>query len=183
MDNRKENIGIKKRLMFSKDDDYYFITYNVLVFLNAIGCTSEKYKFTDYGKLAYIIPFVSDRGLLDIILQHSESTRIPAKEEIDVLQENYIKSRLRLHLLTSILFALERKELIGLSKNNRRKSIDIWINKKSMPHGFIEASLFKVEYANSEALKDQIPLIKSIAPRTLIEHLFSSKGVTVWGEL
>jgi hypothetical protein len=169
--------------MFSKDDDYYFITYNVLVFLNTIGCTSEKSKFTDYTKLVYIIPFVSDNSLLDILLKYNKLNRLPSKEEIDLLQENYIKSRLRLKLLTSILFTLENKNLIGLVKNNRRKSIDIWINKENIPPNFLKSALFKIEETNSKALKQEIPLIKSIATRTLIQHLFSSKGVRVWGEV
>jgi len=180
MSDKQQKLNVKKRLMFNKEEDYYFITYNVLVFLNTLGCTSEKKKFTDYTKLAYIVPFVSNNGLLDIVLKYNQWERQPSKEETEILRDTYIKSRLRLKLLTSIFFALEHNQIIGLKKNERRSSIDIWINKENIPKNFLDSPIFKIEMENSLMIKNEFPYLKTWAVKTLLDNLFSSKGVRVW---
>lgn len=177
MASKQDNLEIKKRLMFSKDDDYYFITYNVLIFLNTIGCRRPTSKFTDYTKLVYITPFVSDASLVRLL---PESKKLD-EAEIDVLQEHYLKSRIRITLFTSILIAMEHKGLVGLAKNKPRKSIDVWINPDNIPRNFDENSAFRIEETNSRLLKQYIPRITTVTPATLLERLFSSKGVKVWG--
>lgn len=180
MSDKQQKLNVKKRLMFNKEEDYYFITYNVLVFLNTLGCTSEKKKFTDYTKLAYIIPFVSNNGLLDIVVKYNQLQRQPSKEETEILRDTYIKSRLRLKLLTSIFFALEHNQIIGLKKNDRRSCIDIWINKDKIPKKFLHASIFKIEKENSLRIKSEIQYLTSLSVKKLLESLYTSKGVRVW---
>ncbi|MDR4998978.1 hypothetical protein [Brevibacillus parabrevis] len=180
MSDKQQKLNVKKRLMFNKEEDYYFITYNVLVFLNTLGCTSEKKKFTDYTKLAYIIPFVSNNGLLDIVVKYNLLQRQPSKEETEILRDTYIKSRLRLKLLTSIFFALEHNQIIGLKKNDRRSCIDIWINKDKIPKMFLHASIFKIEKENSLRIKNEIQYLTSLSVKKLLESLYTSKGVRVW---
>lgn len=180
MKEKLEKLKDKKRLMFSKDEDYYFITYNLLILLNTIGCISQDSKFIDYTKLAYIIPFVSDTNLLNIILKYNELERYPSREEIEKLQETYLRSRIRIKLLTTIILALEHKGLITLRKNERRHCIDIWINKDKIPNSFLNSSLFKIEVENTLKFKSFISRLKSLSAKTLQENIFANKGVRLW---
>jgi len=49
----------KKRMMFIQGEDYNFLAYTLLIFLNEMGCHSEKTKFKDFRKIAYLIDFIS----------------------------------------------------------------------------------------------------------------------------
>jgi hypothetical protein len=176
----KQNIDVKKRIMFSKEDDYYFITYNILVFLETLGCISENTRFVDYTKLTYIIPFISNNILLENLVRFSNSNYLLNREEIDLLRETYYSSRLKLKLVTSILFALEKNEYIMLKKNETRHSIDIWIRKDKIPGSFFDPSLFKIEIDDTKKLRAIIPRIRTLTVNTLLEQFYSNKGVTVW---
>jgi hypothetical protein len=180
MENKQLSNNVKKRIMFNRDDDYYFITYNILIFLHTIGCVDDKSKFQDYTKLIYIIPFISYNYLLDIHIHYKETDRSLIDEELQFLSKTYIKSRMRVKLITSILFALERNNLITLEKNTIRNSIDIWVNQDKFPTSFASSSLYKLEVEQAGRFKKLFPKIKTIKTDTLIDSLFSSKGVTTW---
>jgi hypothetical protein len=177
----KQHIKIKKRIMFNKEYDYYFITYNILIFLCTIGCLDERSKFQDYTKLAYIIPFISYPHLLDIQTNYTKTERYPMSDEVNLMREIYIKSRMKVKLIASILFALERNNLISLERNTIRNSIDIWVNKDKVPSSFIDSTLYKLEIEQANRFKKIFPKIKSLKTATLVESLFSDKGVSVWG--
>jgi len=178
--NNKQNLDVKKRIMFNKEDDYYFITYNILVFLDTLGCVNENNRFIDYTKLTYIIPFISNHILLDIIVRYKDSDQLPNNEELELLKETYYRSRLKIKLLTSILFALERNEYIALKKNSSRHTIDIWLQKDKIPESFFDSKLFNIEIEHSKKLKEVSPRIRILTVGKLLERLFRDKGVKVW---
>ncbi|MGG3792534.1 hypothetical protein [Geobacillus thermodenitrificans] len=175
-----ENINVKKRIMFNKDEDYYFITYNILIILHTFGCKNEKTKWIDYTKLSYLIPFVSDSSLLDLLLHCLNRNRQPNQEEIEILRESYIKSRLKLRLITSILFALEKNNLITLKKNDKRHTIDVWLNQENIPSKLLNSDLFNIEKSNIKRLSQKIQRIKSLSSKTMLEKIFMDNGVRVW---
>jgi hypothetical protein len=170
----KQHLNVKKRIMFNKDEDYYFITYNILIILKAFGCKDSKSKWTDYTKLSYILPLVADSSLLDLFIRYLDNHRIPPKEDLEILRETYFKSRLRLKLITSILFTLETNNLISLAKN------DIWINQENIPETLLKSDLFDVEIKNINKLKTAISRLKGLSAKTLLERLYTENGVRVW---
>lgn len=52
------NGSAKKRLMFVTHDDFYFLTYNLILVLSALECTSKDKVFTDLKKIAYLIDLI-----------------------------------------------------------------------------------------------------------------------------
>lgn len=180
MKNNDNSLNVRKRLMFSKDDDYYFITYNIIIILNTIGCTDINTKLTDYTKLGYLLPFISNINLIDRFIKYRNEIRKPSNEDLEFLQHTYLKSRLKLKMITSILFALEQNDLVSLIKNSKRHSIDIWLNKGNIPSEFISSNLFEIEISNINRLKKEIPQLKRINTKTLIDRLYNDCGVKVW---
>ncbi|ANC19295.1 hypothetical protein WR52_11115 [Bacillus cereus] len=175
-----QNTNVKKRIMFNRDEDYYFITYNILIILKAYGCKNSKSKWIDYRKLSYLLPLVSNSSLLDLYIRYIDDNRIPPKEDIELLRDTYFKSKLRLKLITSILFTLEANQLVSLMKNDRRHTIDIWINQENISKTFFKSELFEAEVQNINKLKNTIPRLKSLSTKTLLERLYTNNGVSVW---
>ncbi|MGX1457447.1 hypothetical protein ACUXG3_001769 [Bacillus thuringiensis] len=175
-----QNTNVKKRIMFNRDEDYYFITYNILIILKTYGCKNSKSKWIDYRKLSYLLPLVSNSSLLDLYIRYIDDNRIPPKEDIELLRDTYFKSKLRLKLITSILFTLEANQLVSLMKNDRRHTIDIWINQENISKMFFKSELFEAEVQNINKLKNTIPRLKSLSTKTLLERLYTNNGVSVW---
>jgi len=175
-----QHLNVKKRIMFNKDEDYYFITYNILIILKSFGCKDVKSKWTDYTKLSYILPFVADSSLLDLYIRYLDNNRIPSKEDLEILRETYFKSRLRLQLISSILFTLEANHMVSLVKNEKRHTIDIWVNQNNIPDTLMKSDLFEVEIKNIDKLKTAIKRLKGLSSKTLLERLYTNNGVRVW---
>ncbi|USK62278.1 hypothetical protein [Peribacillus asahii] len=175
-----QHLNVKKRIMFNKDEDYYFITYNILIILKAFGCKDAKTKWTDYTKLSYILPLVADSTLLDLFIRYLDNYRIPPKEDLEILRETYFKSRLGIQLISSILFTLEANQLVSLVKNEKRHTIDIWINQGNIPETLLKSDLFEVEIKNIDKLRTAISRLKGLSSKTLLERLYTNNGVRVW---
>ena len=53
------DLSVKKRIMFIKDEDYYFLTYHIFIILDWFNCYSKENLFVDCRKLPYLIYFLS----------------------------------------------------------------------------------------------------------------------------
>lgn len=60
--------SIRKRLMYVTQEDFYFLTYCLLLILKQIGCTKEDKLFKDIRKLAFCVDLVSDSELILLLL-------------------------------------------------------------------------------------------------------------------
>lgn len=170
----KYNENIKKRIMFSKDSDYYFIAYNSLLILNNLKCYEKK--FFDYRKLIYILPFIAEANLLKVIIKQAPLT----DNEIKALEDVYIKAKLREPILKSIFFTLEKKGYITMEKNKTRKSIDVQLIPNSISKEYLNSEIFNTEINNLNEYKSYFQRLTIISLESLIEKLFKSKGVIIW---
>jgi hypothetical protein len=167
---------IKKRIMFNKDEDYYFLTYNILLLLNQLDCTSKEKSFWDYKKLIYLIEIITDNKKLNIALKETSLN----EEDYDVLQTLYISSVLKNKLLRSILFALENNGCIHLERNSKRNSIDVWLEKENISSTFLNLELFELEIKNIKEIKDKYSRIRTMKTGTFLSRIFSERGIIVW---
>jgi len=165
--------------MFHLEDDYYFITYHVLLFLKVMGCVDSNSRLKDYSKLCYIVPFISNDLYLNILSKQPDD-EMPYSEDRKTLREVYLKSRLKRNLFSSIVFALHRKGLVSLDKPSNSTAIDIWLNPSS-ELSFLTEEDYDYETDNIRAFKRLHPRIKSLTTETLLKKLYTEKGVTVWG--
>lgn len=177
--NEDRNVEVKKRIMFHLEDDYYFITYHILLFLKVLDCKSSSSRLKDYSKLCYILPFVSNDLHIDILTRQNEN-EIPLTEDRKILRELYLKSRLKRNLVSSIVFALHRKEIVCLEKSKNSSTIDIWLN-DNLDLAFLTVNFYDYETANITAFKQLHPRIKGLTTDTLLKKLYTEKGVKVWG--
>ncbi|WP_002145820.1 hypothetical protein [Bacillus cereus] len=170
------NEQIKKRIMFNKDSDYYFIAYNSLLILDHLNCYEGKSNFCDYRKLIYILPFIAEDTLLKIVTKEAALK----EEEIKILEDIYIKARLREPILKSIFFTLEKKGYIKMEKNKTRKSIDVQLVPNSISSDFLNSEIFTIESKNIALFKSYYQRLTIISLESLIGKLFKERGVIIW---
>lgn len=172
----QHNHQIKKRIMFNKESDYYFIAYNTLLILHTLNCYKGKTNFYDYRKLIYILPFIADKYHLSIVMKNSRLR----DEEIKTLEDIYIKAKLKEPILKAILFTLEKKGYLTLEKNNTRKSIDVKLAPNFIKKEFLQSDMFNNEIQNIISFKSYYQRLSFINFESLIDKLFKERGVIIW---
>jgi hypothetical protein len=78
----------KKRMMFIQTEDYNFLTYNLLIFLDEMKCHNENSKFQDFRNIAYLIDFISKSADLESYEKHE-------------LHDIYFKAQLKKKIIIS----------------------------------------------------------------------------------
>lgn len=157
----------KKRIMFIQKEDYNFLTYNLLLLLKHLGATSKESKFQDYRKISYLIQFISTQ---------SDFSNF-SKEELALI---YSKSHLKKQLLSHLILILKNKEFISVDVNYNRNSLDIWINEENIPDNFFDKTFFKKEIENIKVLKFELPRLKVLTLKNVVDTIFTNNKVITW---
>ncbi|BBI34948.1 hypothetical protein [Cohnella abietis] len=175
-----DNINVKKRMMFSAEDDYYYFAYNTIIFLHTLGFTSEHQRLQEWSKLNYLIPFLSNHSLFSIVSSNKAMDSKASPIDRDHLKETYLKSRLRLNWAGSLLYALQQKDILSMSKNENRKSYDVWLSTENLPKEFFSTELFRMERNHSKQIKGMFSHIRTMKTDSLLDELFRNRGVYIW---
>lgn len=165
--------------MFVKGEDFYFLSYNIIILLKELGCFGTPRKFKDARKLALLTEFVADRNLIDI-LNRSLAMRSRNNNERRYMVNAYSEGLVRVKLITRLLFALEQRGIVSLEKDSSRNTISIWLNKEVIPDNFFDKNLFKEEVRNIESLRNLVHGITNLTYDTLKEKLFGNYDIHTW---
>jgi hypothetical protein len=159
----------KRRIMFIQKEDYNFLTYTLLIFLDTLKCTSEHTPLRDFRKVAYLVDFINQGG---------DFTKYSPNQ----LSSIYSKALIKKQLIHHLLHVLNNREYIGISRNNPHKSLDIWIKKENIPEGFLDQDLFKNEIDNIKILSKLFPYrsLKTITTKDLSDVIYKSNNVITW---
>lgn len=158
---------VKKRMMFIQKEDYNFLTYNLLLLLNEMDCTSESKKFNDFRRIAYLIEFISN------------SINIEDYKEID-LSNIYLRAQLKKKLLSHLIITLKNKGYLYISLNTVHKTLDIWIDKDKIPSDFFDTEYFSKEILNIKKVKKIAKITKVQKLKSMIDNLYTKRGVLTW---
>ena len=176
----KTRESVKKRIMHSTGDDFYFLTYNLLLLASEFKCLSKEKAFVDHRKVAFLLSFVSDPWLTQLALRCKGADRFPSNADRSVLARVYADGSGRIHLMTRLLFASERKGILTLYPGKRKQSIDFSINTETLPAQFLENPIFEMEKTNVKHLRKLLPQLRTGKLSSMLERLFSESGVQVW---
>ena len=163
----KNKAFARKRIMFIQKEDYNFLTYNLLILLYTLKCTSSQKKFRDFRKVAYLIEFINSGG--DI-----------SKYSKDELANIYSKAQLKKQLISHLLVVLRNHNFIEVSINTVNKSFDIWLNLEEIPKDFFDKNLFKKEIENINIIRKYASHLNIITVKTLVDKLFTSNNILTW---
>lgn len=161
--------------MFIKGEDYYYLTYNIFVVLDAYNCYGDR-KFKDYRKISHLIDIVGNRRVCVIL-----SKKILNKFENVLLSKSYSNALVRDKIIRRILFALEKKGYINIDRSLRGKTIDLSLNKKVEVNNLLNAELFCSEIENINNIKKYVSKINIISFDNFMTELYESRGIRTWG--
>ena len=167
--------------MFVTGEDFYFLTYNILLLLKELKCDGQPRKFKDYRKLAFLIDFISDRHLVKILKKYDGQGFIWNNEDREALINTWSNGLIRIKLLARLLYALEQRDLISIEKDEGRKSMTIWYHKNDRTTKFYKENLFDIERQNAKSLNKTVKRLSNIRLEKLEEQLFNQYGINTHG--
>lgn len=156
-----KKISARKRMMFIQNDDFNFLCYMVLLILEKLSCTKEKFSFIDYRKIAFIANIVFYKNKTD-------------------WDEIYYDSQITLKTLEMVIQSLEKKGIINIMLNDTRKTIDIWLADRNLSKMFVKEQLFTYELEEIEKIRKIDNRLRTSKLSTFLDKQFSSHGVKVW---
>lgn len=167
----------KRPLYFISGEDFYFIAYSVLLALNLFGGSLQRIK--DHRKIAYLIQFLSDGRLIDI-LDRTQGPRSANPVDRELLFSSFTNAELHKREIFKILFSLKRRGFVTIERTETAEVLDITLQAIALPAGFLKSESFSEERANAANLKRIIPRISTLSFDTLLERLYMDRGVRVW---
>lgn len=167
----------KRRLNFISSDDFYFLAYSILLVLELLGGSGKRIK--DHRKIVFLIQFVADDRLLNILERSQERTVVnPVDREL--LFTSFTTAELQKPEVFKILFSLEKRGYVVIERTAEAEVLDVRLVSDSLPQKFFETPRFDKEHRNATLLKQLVKLIPSLTFSTLIDKLYRNRGVRVW---
>lgn len=168
----------KKRLMYNKSEDLYFVTYNIILILYYLGSVNKEKVFKDYRKLAFIIPIISDDKNITILLDYYKGKLNPNKNIQSVINRLYYDSIENIILIRYVLMILEKKEIIILV--NEANKTNLYINKIEDCEKLASNTMFNREASRILKLKKGVSSIRTLKYITFVDNFFKRNGVAIW---
>ncbi|MFJ4546314.1 hypothetical protein ACIP1X_22300 [Pseudomonas sp. NPDC088885] len=171
------NEAAKKNLMFISTDDFYLLTYSIIIILDCLGCTKGK-EFKDYRKLPFIVELINNkRNILTL-----EATPIEKlhKKDKDFLFQSYTNGLAKRSETLKILFTLEKKGYVSLQQGSIETLVNITLNKDNLPKDFLSKKVFDSEYQNCQKFKTIIQRSTALTLDTFLSKIYRDRGVKIW---
>lgn len=167
----------KRPLYFISGEDFYFVAYSILIVLEFLGGTAKRIK--DHRKLTYLIQFLSDSRLIDI-LSRTQNRIVPNPVDREFLFSSYTNAELHKREVFKILFSLERGGYISIQRTDVAEILDVKLTPEKLGKDFFENEHFDDERRNADALKKLVPKISMLGFDSLLSRLYTDRGVRVW---
>jgi hypothetical protein len=171
-----KNENIRKRLMFVKGEDFYYLTYNIIAALSILGCYDDGRKFKDHRKLAFLVDFVSDHHLVSIVKRNKDHANLSSLDR-ELLTRSYSTGLIRQNQIIRLLFILESRGIVSLEKNSNGQ-IDVSL--KSDKKDFFDKEIFVTEFQNMFLLKTNIARLSNLNLESMLNRLYDNYGIKRW---
>lgn len=159
--------------MFSKGNDFYFITYNLLLILKFYNCYKSPFK--DYRKLTILIELLTKDKVIDLLNKNSLNDT-----EIDLLHNIYSRSIIKNNELFQLLVALNKQGYVTFKNEKITKPIDIYLNDVDILDDFLSDDIFEKDRDNIKKLNSILPRLKSNNFNTFVKRIFEQRKVEIW---
>lgn len=173
-------VAIKKRIMFVTQDDFYFLTYNLIILLSQLECIKAEKVFLDIRKIAFLIDFISDHNLALLLARGKALDGNVRAADKNVLNNCYSKGKERVPFINRLAYALEKKGYITIVPDQEDKTIGAYLNLDRLPSGFTSAEMFDNEIKNVALIKGSYSRIRTTSLDTFLENVFRNNGVSTW---
>lgn len=166
-----------KRISFLSGEDFYFLTYLIMLCLSEFS--NSKGKFKDHRKLSLLMQIISNPAAVSILIENTHREILnPIDKEF--LFDVYVKSSLHQREVYKILRSLEKKELISLIRTNNIESFDIEIKDDATFRGFFETTVFDRELYYISLFKKSFQRINTLGLEGFISKFFENYVLKLW---
>ena len=166
--------------MFLKGEDLYYLVYNTLILLRGLSCDSQEKSLHDYSKIALLIDFVADSRLLRIITSAKQNNLHIGDTDKHLLQSAYTEGLVRRHIVSRLIFALEKQKIVSLEVNKKKGIVLIWLETKGIPSDYFNTNLYDAEFENVELIRKLLPRLRTLKLDAMLARLFTDYGVLTW---
>jgi hypothetical protein len=171
------NETTKKNLMFISSEDFYLLSYSIIIILDSLGCVKNRY-FKDYRKLSFIIEIIKNRRHI-LTIENGTKTKLHINDK-DFLFQSYANGLARRSETLKILFSLEKKGYIALEQGKIDSFVNAKLLKENLPSNFLDKEIFNYEYENCNRLKTSIKKISMLNLETFLDKIYRDNGVKIW---
>lgn len=172
-----EDDSVKKRMMFIKSEDYNFLTYNIFIVLNGLDCVEGKSSLKDHRKISFLIDFISNGKLIDIIEKHLKNPNSKVNEvDRELLSQSFSDSLLRIRTINQLVFTLTNEGFLIITDKKLDK-LSICLNKQRVQKEFLKGEIFKIERNNINRLKSIVQRISILDITTMLANLYYNNGI------
>jgi hypothetical protein len=163
--------------MFVAGEDFYFLTYTLLVLLRELKAATADHALFDSRKLSYVADFLSSNADLQLAVTNAPLSP-SARSRLSLLYDRAVARRIAVERLVE---ALATRGLVHVS----RPSIDadrVHLVDNAEVAKLLEDPRYHAEVARLKALRKSLPLLRTMTLETLKERLFAERGVRTWGD-
>jgi len=115
MNERPDREAARRRIMFVAGEDFYFLTYTLLVLLRDLGAASPERAFFDSRKLAYLADFLGSDTDLKLAITEAPLSEA-ARSRLALLYDRAVARRIAVERLVE---AIEKRQLIHVAHSSR----------------------------------------------------------------
>ena len=162
--------------MFIKEEDYNYLTYNIFIILKGLDCTVGKSSLKDHRKLSFLIDFVSDSKLIDIVEQNIDSSSPVNEIDKELLNQSYTNSLLRIKTINQLMFTLSSEGFISVIDKKLDK-LSIALNVEMVEKEFFKGQIFSIERNNIKRLKNIVQRMSILDISNMLSSLYYNHGV------
>lgn len=180
MSTADHSLAAKKRIMFIMGEDFNFLTYNILITLDALQCNVEKKAFIDHRKLAYLVDLVSSPILASILERFAKLGTKLNKKDVHALSVAYTNGASRKHFVTRIINSLCTRGMLRIARGSHDLDLKLWLNPDAIPASFLTSELYILERENLTRLKAVSKQIRILTFPTFLDKFFQDQGVRTW---
>lgn len=172
-----QHLDVKKKLMFAIETDANYITYNIILILYVFKCYKNRY-FKDYNKLAVLITAVQKLPYKNLVIEILSNDSFNYEANYSMLLEFYYSSRLIKRSINSVIFALEKRNILNLKRAGN--TVDINLIDKSIADVFKEKIEFKDDIIFFSFIQEKINRFTARNENSVDDIIFKGLGEKEW---
>lgn len=166
-----------RRINFIAGEDFYFLAYSSLLVLGLLS--GPKQRTDDHRKIAILIQFLADDRLISLLDRTvGRKTLNPVDRELLFL--SYTNAELHKREIFKILFSLEKKGFVKLTRSDVAEVLDASLCPDELPEAFFDSPVFVKETENAMRIKKLFPKLSVMGLEKLVERIYLDRGVRVW---
>ncbi len=174
MDNNEK---IKRRLNFISGEDFYFLTYEVMILLDVL--TTANGEFKDHRKLAYLIEIISNSNVINVLMRY-KGKHVNNAHDKELLFSTFINGEIHEREIFKLILAFDKKGYVTINRSVHTEVLNIKLRRENLPAQFLINDVFMKDRKNAVILKQLVKRLSVLSFETFITKIYKEYGIQAW---